>query len=65
MVDQDPEETYQSIRKGAEVHRLVRHHARKHIKPGMTLKEIAEDIEDGVRALVEENGLEAGITFPY
>ncbi|KAF5358915.1 hypothetical protein D9758_004869 [Tetrapyrgos nigripes] len=47
MVDQDPEETYQSIRKGAEVHRLVRQHARKHIQPGMSLKEIAENIEEG------------------
>ncbi|KAK7470331.1 Methionine aminopeptidase 2 [Stygiomarasmius scandens] len=64
MVDQNPEETYQSIRKGGEVHRLVRQHARKHIRPGMSLKEIAENIEDGVRALVEENGLEAGIAFP-
>jgi len=64
MIDQNPEETYQSIRKGGEVHRLVRQHARKHIRPGMSLKEIAENIEDGVRALVEENGLEAGIAFP-
>ena len=30
----------------------------------MTLTEIAETIEAGSRALVEENGLESGIAFP-
>lgn len=30
----------------------------------MTMTEIANGIEDSVRALVEENGLEAGIGFP-
>ena len=28
------------------------------------MTEIAENIEDGTRALVEENGLESGIGFP-
>jgi methionyl aminopeptidase len=37
---------------------------RKVLKPGMTLTEIAEIIENGTRALVEENGMEAGIGFP-
>lgn len=64
MVNQDPETTYQNIRRGAEVHRLVRKHARKHIRPGMTMTEIVNNIEDGTRALVEENGLESGIGFP-
>jgi len=64
MANEDPETTYQSIRKAAEVHRLVRKHARKFIRPGMTMTEIAENIEDGTRALVEENGLEAGVGFP-
>ena len=64
MALEDPETTYQSIRRAAEVHRLVRKHARKHIRPGMTMTEIAENIEDGTRALVEENGLESGIAFP-
>lgn len=61
---EDPEETYAHIRKAAEVHRIVRKAARQFIKPGLTLTEIAEYIEDGTRALVEENGLEAGIAFP-
>lgn len=64
MASEDPETTYQSIRRGAEVHRLVRKHARKHIRPGMTMTEIAENIEGGTRALVEENGFESGIGFP-
>jgi methionyl aminopeptidase len=64
MAMEDPEITYQSIRRAAEVHRLVRKHARKHIRPGMTMTEIAENIEDGTRALVEENGLECGVGFP-
>lgn len=64
MANEDPETTYQSIRRAAEVHRLVRNHARKTIRPGMTMTEIAENIENGTRALVEENGLESGIGFP-
>jgi methionyl aminopeptidase len=65
MTTSDPETTYQSIRRGAQVHRLVRQHARKHIKPGMSMLEIANNIEDGVRALVEGDGWEtAGVGFP-
>ena len=47
-------------RQGAEVHRQVRQWARKNIKPGQTLTEIAEGIEDGVRALTGHPGLEEG-----
>jgi methionyl aminopeptidase len=64
MANEDPETTYQNIRRGAEVHRLVRTHARKHIRPGMRMTEIVENIEDGARALVEENGLESGVGLP-
>ncbi|THV01412.1 peptidase M24A, methionine aminopeptidase [Dendrothele bispora CBS 962.96] len=64
ITNEDPETTYSHIRRAAEVHRLVRQHARKHIRPGMTMTEIAENIEDGTRALVEENGLDAGVGFP-
>jgi len=46
------------------VHRQVRAYAQEHIKPGMTMTEIAEMIEDGTRALVEECGLESGVGFP-
>lgn len=64
MIMEDPEQTYNNIRKAAEVHRQVRKYARKVIKPGMSMIDIAETIENGTRALVEENGLEAGVGFP-
>ncbi|KAL1612540.1 Methionine aminopeptidase 2 [Paraconiothyrium brasiliense] len=57
-------------RRGAEVHREVRQWAQNWIKPGMTLTEIAEGIEDSVRALTGHQGLEegdalkAGMGFP-
>ncbi|KAI5812565.1 methionine aminopeptidase 2-like protein [Pyronema omphalodes] len=47
-------------RKGAEIHRQVRKWAKKTIKPGMTLTEIAEGIEDSVRALTGHDGLTEG-----
>ncbi|TCD68297.1 Methionine aminopeptidase 2 [Steccherinum ochraceum] len=64
MAMEDPEVTYNNIRRAAEVHRQVRKYARKFIRPGMSMTEIAEGIEDGTRALVEESGLESGIGFP-
>jgi methionyl aminopeptidase len=64
MILEDPVETYNNIRRAAEVHRLVRRHARKWIVPGMSMTSIAETIEEGTRTLVEENGLESGIGFP-
>ena len=47
-------------RQGAEVHRQVRQWAQKNVKPGQTLTEIAEGIEDSVRALTGHQGLEEG-----
>ncbi|KAF2262274.1 methionine aminopeptidase 2-like protein [Lojkania enalia] len=47
-------------RRGAEAHRQVRQWAQKWIKPGMALTEIAEGIEDSVRALTGHQGLEEG-----
>jgi methionine aminopeptidase len=60
----DPSETYEDIRRAAEVHRQARQAARAWIRPGRTMTEIAEYIEDGTRALVEEQGLDAGVGFP-
>ncbi|KAI1005333.1 Methionine aminopeptidase 2 [Podosphaera aphanis] len=63
-------EYLQEYRQGAEVHRQVRQWAQKFIKPGKTLTEIAEGIEDSVRALCGHSGLEegdnikGGIAFP-
>lgn len=47
-------------RQAAEVHRQVRQWAQKNIKPGQTLTEIAEGIENGVRHLTGHQGLEEG-----
>jgi methionyl aminopeptidase len=60
----DPMTTYNNIRRAGEVHRQVRSYAQRNIKPGMSMTEIANMIEDGTRALVEEDGLESGIGFP-
>jgi methionyl aminopeptidase len=57
-------------REAAEIHRQVRQYAQKVIKPGQSLTEIAETIEDSVRALTGHSGLEegdalkAGMGFP-
>ncbi|TPX33566.1 hypothetical protein SmJEL517_g03548 [Synchytrium microbalum] len=55
---------YNDIRRAAEVHRQVRKYAQKTIKPGMSMIEIVDLIENGTRTLVEENGFESGIGFP-
>jgi methionyl aminopeptidase len=60
----------QEYRQGAEIHRQVRQYAQKNIKPGQSLTEIAEMIEDAVRALSGHPGLEegdnikGGVAFP-
>lgn len=57
-------------RKGAEIHRQVRQWIKKTIKPGMSLTEIAEGIEDSVRrltghdGLTEGDGMLGGVGFP-
>ncbi|KAJ4395909.1 Methionine aminopeptidase 2 [Gnomoniopsis smithogilvyi] len=57
-------------RHAAETHRQVRQWAQGWIKPGMSLTEIANGIEDSVRALTGHSGLEegdaikAGMGFP-
>lgn len=63
-MNEDPETTYNDIRRAAEVHRQVRQRARKYIRPGMTTTDIVNYIEDGTRALVEAEGLKSGIGFP-
>ncbi|KAL2216106.1 methionine aminopeptidase 2-like protein [Thermoascus aurantiacus ATCC 26904] len=66
----DDEKFLNDYRKAAEVHREVRQWVQQTVKPGQTLREIAEGIEDGVRALLGHQGLEpgdsliAGMGFP-
>ncbi|KAJ5740759.1 methionine aminopeptidase 2 [Penicillium malachiteum] len=49
-----------NYRKAAEVHRQVRRWTQDNVRPGQTLREIADGIDDGVRALLDNPGLETG-----
>lgn len=50
----------QNYRKAAEVHRQTRRWVQETVKPGHTILQIAEGIEDSVRALLGHAGLESG-----
>ncbi|EPE08308.1 methionine aminopeptidase [Ophiostoma piceae UAMH 11346] len=69
-LDSNKEDYLNNYRYAAETHRQVRQWAQKNIKPGQSLTEIANGIEDSVRALVGHQGLEegdamvAGMGFP-
>ncbi|THY81799.1 methionine aminopeptidase 2-like protein [Aureobasidium pullulans] len=47
-------------RKAAEIHRQVRQYVQTIAKPGVTMSKLADEIEEGVRALTGQQGLEAG-----
>lgn len=57
-------------RKAAEVHRQVRQYVQAIAKPGITMNQLADEIEGGVRALVGHqavdtgDALKAGMGFP-
>ncbi|GFQ00052.1 methionine aminopeptidase 2b [Phtheirospermum japonicum] len=55
---------YNSVRQAAEVHRQVLKYMKTIIKPGMLMTNLCETLENTVRKLISENGLQAGITFP-
>ena len=57
------EEFLNDYRKAAEVHRQVRQHAQTIAKPGISMGQLAQEIEDGVRALTNHQGLEIGDAF--
>ena len=69
-LDRINDDFIKEYRQGAEIHRQVRQWAQKNIKPGQTLTEIAEGIEDSVRHLTGHMGLEegdnikGGVAFP-
>lgn len=54
------DEFLNDYRKAAEVHRQVRHHVQAVAKPGVTMSYLAQEIEEGVRALVGHPGIEPG-----
>ncbi|XP_031565186.1 methionine aminopeptidase 2B-like [Actinia tenebrosa] len=55
---------YTDIRQAAEAHRQVRKHVQSYIKPGLTMIEICERLEEAGRKLINENKLKAGLAFP-
>lgn len=63
-LDRENTEHWNDFRKGAEIHRRVRKRARELIKPGMTMIEIAELIENATRQYSGEGQLGGGIGFP-
>lgn len=60
QLDRMNSEFLTDYRHAAEIHRQVRQWAQSNIKPGQTLTEIADGIEDSVRALAGHQGLEEG-----
>lgn len=55
---------YRDMREASEVHRQVRQDIQRWIRPGQTLLEIAERIENGTRSLLPADGLNRGWGFP-
>ncbi|XP_051249134.1 methionine aminopeptidase 2 [Dicentrarchus labrax] len=64
VLDKANEEVWSDFRQAAEAHRQVRQHVRSFMKPGMTMIEICERLEDCSRKLIKENKLNAGLAFP-
>lgn len=62
-LDQMNSDFLSDYRQAAETHRQVRQWAQKTIKPGQTLTEIANGIEDSVRRLVGHDGLTEGDAY--
>lgn len=64
-LDRQDNEKWQDFRKAAEIHRRVRHKAQSSLKPGMTMTEVVDLIENSVRAYSNnEHPKKAGIGFP-
>ncbi|KAL5279295.1 METAP2 family protein [Megaselia abdita] len=63
-LDRMHNDIYNELRQAAEAHRQTRQYMQKYIKPGMTMIEICEELENTARKLIGENGLEAGLAFP-
>jgi methionyl aminopeptidase len=63
-IDAAHSEMYNEVRLAAEAHRETRQYMQRWIKPGMTMIQICEELENTARRLVAEKGLEAGLAFP-
>lgn len=63
--DRQSNNRWEDFRKGAEIHRRVRHKAQSSIKPGMAMIDIANLIEDSVRTYAgNEHTYKSGVGFP-
>merc|ERR1711936_911193 len=60
-IDRAQLDMYNEIRQAAEAHRQTRQHIQKWAKPGMTMIQICEELENTARKLINEKGLEAGL----
>lgn len=59
-VNEMDDEFLSDYRKAAEIHRQVRQYAQTITKPGITMTQLADEIEESVRALTNHQGLECG-----
>ncbi|KAF4081276.1 hypothetical protein AMELA_G00159630 [Ameiurus melas] len=64
VLNQASEEIWNDFRQAAEAHRQVRSYVMSWIKPGLTMIDICEKLENCSRKLIKENGLNAGLAFP-
>jgi methionyl aminopeptidase len=63
-IDAAHNDIYNDLRLAAEAHRETRQHIQRFVKPGMTMIQICEELENTARKLINEKGLEAGLAFP-
>ncbi|XP_043267627.1 methionine aminopeptidase 2 isoform X2 [Venturia canescens] len=63
-LDRSQNDIYMEARQAAEAHRQTRKHIMNWVKPGMTMIEICEELENTARKLIGEEGLKAGLAFP-
>ncbi|XP_065187623.1 methionine aminopeptidase 2-like [Sycon ciliatum] len=63
-MDRAQEDAYAELRLAAECHRQTRKYVQSYIKPGMSMIDICQRLEDTNRTLIAENGLKAGLAFP-
>lgn len=64
MLDRAHESVYNEVREAAEVHRQTRAAFRQWVKPGKTMIECAQFIENSTKALIQADGLKRGWAFP-
>lgn len=60
VVNDMDDEFLNDYRQAAEVHRQVRQYVQTIAKPGISMSQLAQEIEDGVRELTNHQGLETG-----